>query len=119
MILCSYSEKLYSKEEITYNELDKQSFINEIKTHLRELKKIPETNNSIKSSNVIYVLINPQPGQVRGDWSVRENGKIYSNHRTKMKAIEEAKKIARKRNLTVMVQKMDGLFNKSFKPRSK
>jgi len=119
MIICSYSEKLYSKEENNYNYLDKQSFINEIRKHLKEIKKIPETYNSIESSKVIYVLINPQPGQVRGDWSVRENGKVYSNHRTKKKAIEEARKVARKFNAIVKVQNMDGLFNKSFKPRLK
>lgn len=72
MIICSYSENLYTEEEAKYNELDKQSFINEVRNHLKELKKIPKTNNSRKSSNVIYVIINPQPGQVRGDWSVRK-----------------------------------------------
>jgi hypothetical protein len=103
----------------TYNELDKQCFINEIKTHLKEINKIPKTDGFIKSSNVIYVLINPQPGQVRGDWSVHINDKIHSNHRTKIKAINEAKKIARKYKSTVMVQNINGLFNKSFKPREK
>ena len=119
MIICSYSENLYTEEETKYNELDKQSFINEVRNHLKELKKIPKTNNSRKSSNVIYVIINPQPGQVRGDWSVRKKNKIYSNHRTKMNAINEARKIARKCKATVMVQNMNGLFIKTFKPRVK
>jgi hypothetical protein len=119
MILCSYSEKLYSEDEIAFNEIDKQSFINEIKMHLKELNKITENSNTLDSFNVIYVLSNPQPGQVRGDWSVIKNGKIYSNHRTKIRAIEQARKIARKHNSTIKVQNIDGLFKESFKPRKK
>lgn len=72
-----------------------------------------------KPSNVIYVVSKPQPGQVRGDWAVRSHGKIYSYHRKKEKAIEEARKIARDRDATVMVQNTDGTFSEGFKPRPK
>jgi hypothetical protein len=72
-----------------------------------------------KPSNVIYVVSKPQPGQVRGDWAVRSHGKIYSYHRKKERAIEEARKIARDRDATVMVQNTDGTFSEGFKPRSK
>ena len=70
-----------------------------------------------KPSNVIYVVSKPQPGEVRGDWAVRSHGKIFSHHKTKEKAIEEARKIAKKRDATVMIQNTDGTFSDGFKPR--
>ncbi len=70
-----------------------------------------------KPSNVIYVVSKPQPGEVRGDWAVRSHGKIFSHHKTKEKAIEEARKIASKKDATVMVQNTDGTFSDGFKPR--
>lgn len=70
-------------------------------------------------SNVIYVVTNPQPGQVRGDWAVRGHKKIYSHHRKKENAIKKAREIARKKEATVMVQNTDGTFSDGFKPRSK
>ena len=72
-----------------------------------------------RPSNVIYVVSKPQPGEVRGDWAVRGHGKIYSHHITKEKAIQEARKIAVKRDATVMVQNTDGTFSDGFKPKSK
>ena len=72
-----------------------------------------------KPSNVIYVVNNPQPGQVRGDWAVRGHGKIFSHHRTKENAIKKAREIAVKKEATVMVQNTDGTFSDGFKPRSK
>jgi hypothetical protein len=72
-----------------------------------------------KPSNVIYVVNKPQPGQVRGDWAVRGHGKIYSHHRTKINAIRAARKIARERDATVMVQRTDGTFSMGFKPKKK
>ena len=71
-----------------------------------------------KPSNVIYVVSNPQPGQVKGDWAVRGHGKIYSHHRTKENAIKKAREIAKKREATVMVQNTDGTFSDGFKPRT-
>jgi hypothetical protein len=70
-----------------------------------------------KPSNVIYVVSKPQPGEVRGDWAVRGHGKIYSHHKTKENAINEARKIAKQRNATVMVQNTDGTFSQGFKPK--
>jgi hypothetical protein len=69
------------------------------------------------SSNVIYVVSKPQPGEVKGDWAVRSHYKIYSHHKTKANAVKEARKVARQRDATVIVQNTDGKFAKSFKPR--
>ena len=74
---------------------------------------------SRKPSNVIYVVNKPQPGHVRGDWAVRSHGKIFSHHRTKQAAIKEARKIAKEREATVMVQNTNGTFGMGFKPRAK
>lgn len=76
-----------------------------------------ETTKPKKPSNVIYVVSKPQPGEVRGDWAVRSHGKIFSHHKTKEKAIDEARKVAKKRDATVMVQNTDGTFSNGFKPR--
>lgn len=72
-----------------------------------------------KPSNVIYVVSKPQPGQVKGDWAVRSHGKIFSHHRTKEVAIKKAREIARERDATVLIQRMDGTFSEGFKPRKK
>jgi len=91
------------------------------KTVVVEENKANKANEEAKrkSSNVIYVVSKPQPGQVRGDWAVRGHGKIYSHHRKKETAINQARKIARKRNATVMVQNIDGTFSEGFKPKTK
>ncbi len=72
-----------------------------------------------KPANVIYVVSKPQPGQVKGDWAVRSHGKIYSHHRQKENAIEAARKIARDKKATDLVQNTDGTFSEGFKPRTK
>ena len=72
-----------------------------------------------KPANVIYVVSKPQPGQVRGDWAVRSHNKIYSHHRKKQSAIKEARKIAKTKDATVLVQNTDGTFSESFKARKK
>ena len=79
-----------------------------------ELDKKEDTK---KQPNVIYVVSKPQPGQVKGDWAVRSHGKIYSHHRKKQTAIKEARKIAKERGATVLVQNTDGTFSEGFKPR--
>jgi hypothetical protein len=79
--------------------------------------KLKKEAKAKKPSNVIYVVSSPQAGEVRGDWAVRSHGKFYSHHKTKEKAIEEARKIAKKRDATVMVQNTDGTFSMGFKPR--
>jgi len=78
-------------------------------------KSSPTTHR--KQSNVIYVVSKPQPGEVRGDWAVRSHDEIISHHKTKEKAIDEARKIAKNRDATVMVQNTDGTFSDGFKPR--
>ena len=86
----------------------------------KKVDKLIEKNkekHKRKPSNVIYVVSKPQPGEVKGDWAVRSHGKIFSHHKTKEKAIEEARKIAKKRDATVMVQNTDGTFSDGFKPR--
>jgi hypothetical protein len=74
---------------------------------------------SRKPANVIYVVSKPQPGQVKGDWAVRSHGKIFSHHRKKSIAIKAARKIAKERDATVLVQNTDGTFSEGFKPRKK
>lgn len=110
---------LDTNEEKIYKGSCRQCVVNEIRKHVAELEKRPKKNKPRKPSNAIYVVIRPQPGQVRGDWTIQGYGKIYSSHRTKMTAIKKARKIARKHSSTVMVQNTDGTFNRSFKPRSK
>lgn len=87
-------------------------------------KKVDEIIKKTKStarkpSNVIYVVSSPQPGQVKGDWAVKGHKKVYSHHRKKESAIKKARKVAKKRDATVMVQNTDGTFSDGFKPRSK
>ena len=78
--------------------------------------RISETQKSRKPSNIIYVVSKPQPGQVKGDWAVRGHSKIYSHHRKKQSAVKAAKKIAKEKGATVLVQKTDGTFSESYKP---
>jgi len=82
-----------------------------------EEKKEDEESKAKKAANVIYVVSKPQPGEVRGDWAVRSHGKIYSHHKTKRTAIREARKIAKQRDATVMIQKTDGTFSMGFHPK--
>jgi len=82
----------------------------------------PEPKGEIiykKPSNVIYVVNKPQPGQVKGDWAVRSHGKIFSHHRTQENAIKQARKIAKQRDATVLIQGVDGKFRDGFKPKQK
>jgi len=72
-----------------------------------------------KPSNVIYVVNKPQPGQVKGDWAVRSHGKIFSHHRTQENAIKQARKIAKQKDATVLIQGTDGKFRDGFKPKQK
>jgi len=88
----------------------------EEKTKEKEEKPVEQKTES-KPSNVIYVVNRPQPGQVKGDWAVRSHGKIYSSHRTQENAIKAAKKIAKEKNATVMIQGVDGKFRDSLKPK--
>ncbi|UCB58241.1 MAG: DUF2188 domain-containing protein [Thermoplasmatales archaeon] len=96
------------KEEESVSNLDKK---------VDELIEKSKQKHTRKTSNVIYVVSKPQSGEVKGDWAVRSHGKIYSHHKTKKKAIEEARKIAVKKDATVMVQNTDGTFSNGFKPR--
>ena len=82
-----------------------------------DIDKKSSIDSKKKSANVIYVVSRPQPGQVKGDWAVRSHKKIFSHHRTKINAIREARKIAKKIDATVLVQKTDGTFSEGFKPK--
>ena len=85
---------------------------------IEKIKNVkPKTEKSRKPSNVVYVVSNPQPGEVRGDWAVKDHDKTYSHHKTKENAIDAARKIAKKKDATVMVQNTDGTFSEGFKPR--
>jgi hypothetical protein len=70
-----------------------------------------------KPANVIYVVSKPQPGQVKGDWAVRSHSKIFSHHRKKQSAINAARKVAKEKGATVLVQNTDGTFSDGFRPR--
>jgi hypothetical protein len=83
---------------------------------IQESKKKAEIVNK-KSANVIYVVSKPMPGQVKGDWAVRSHGKIFSHHMTQENAIKAARKLAKKRNATVMIQSTSGAFREGFKPK--
>ncbi len=85
------------------------------KTEKEEDKKT--NNNHKRNSNVIYVVSKPQPGQVKGDWAVRTHGKIFSHHRIKVNAIKAARKLGREKKATVLIQKTDGTFSKSYKQK--
>ena len=110
-------KKLYQEEKEKYGGLCRKCVKKEIKQHVKEIEKIQPVSTKRKPPNVIYVVNRPQPGQVRGDWAVRGHGKIYSHHRTKDMAIKKAREIASMRSATVMIQKMNGTFSTSFKPR--
>jgi hypothetical protein len=144
--LTEYKETLYtggstSKKEIKQVSSDQRIWrdIDSIEKnidnlHLKEEKKpitelekkvdmilsksyIADDQPSRTSSNIIYVISSPQPGQVKGDWAVQENGKIFSHHRKKESAIKQARKIGKEKNAIVMIQNMDGTFSEGFKPR--
>jgi len=121
MARCSVCEKtLDASEKRLFHDVCRDCVISEIKTHVEKLEKgVDITKKERKPSNVIYVVNRPQPGQVRGDWAVRGHGKIYSSHRTQDVAVQHARKIARERGATVMVQRTNGTFSRGFKPRMK
>jgi hypothetical protein len=105
-------DQLYiTKKKKPITELDKK--VDRIISNV----EIEKQDKHRKSSNVIYVVSKPQPGEVRGDWACRDHSKIYSHHKTKEKAIKVARKLAKNRNATVMVQNTDGTFSDGFKPR--
>jgi len=109
-------------DDLDKNKLESSTFkldddINKTVDKLIEKRKFTKSKSQRKPSNVIYVVSKPQPGEVRGDWAVRSHGKIFSHHKTKEKAIEEARAVARKKDATVLVQNTDGTFSNGFKPR--
>jgi len=102
-------------EKATKPQTDVEKTVDSLIEKFKSVEEKPE--KARKPSNVIYVVSSPQPGEVRGDWAVRGHGKIYSHHKTKENAINEARKVAKKRGATVMVQNTDGTFSEGFKPR--
>ena len=95
----------------------KEEKTEEVKEPEKEEEKPTEEKTESKPSNVIYVVNRPQPGQVKGDWAVRSHGKIYSSHRTQENAIKAAKKIAKEKEATVMIQGTLGKFRDALKPK--
>ena len=90
--------------------------------NIRTIKKVDKLIDKTKKkhrkpANVVYVVSKPQPGEVRGDWAVRTHHKIFSHHKTKQTAIKAARKVAKERGATVLVQNTDGTFSEEFKPR--
>ena len=80
-------------------------------------KESKRSESCKKPSDIVYVLSMPQPGEVKGDWAVQINKEITSHHKTKETAINEARKLAKQKNATVMVQNIDGTFSQIFKPK--
>jgi hypothetical protein len=108
--------------EVGVNTRTKMPYLRKKVKKTVEKKDIKETNDVgeityKKPSNVIYVVSKPQPGEVRGDWAVRSHGKIFSHHKTQENAIKQARKIAKQRNATVLIQGIDGKFRDGFKPK--
>jgi len=145
-ILAEYKEKLYTgtpsaikarKQVLTdqriwrdMKSIEKNIDTMEVKKVVKPVKELEKKVDNIilrrketippkKPSNVIYVVSKPQPGQVKGDWAVRGHGKIYSHHRLKESAIKEARKIAKEKDATVLIQNTDGTFSGSYKPKQK
>ena len=107
------------KKELLEKSKPKENKKEPVKT--KEVKKEGYKGRIIykKPANVIYVVNKPQPGQVKGDWAVRSHGKIFSHHRTQENAIKQARKIAKQKNSSVLVQGLDGKFREGFKPKQK
>jgi len=114
-----YIVKVNKKSNLPFLKKQNKNSAKKVEKQKEEIKKENKEKITKKSSNVIYVVSKPQPGQVRGDWAVRSHGKIYSHHRTKENAIKAARKIAKKREATVLVQNTDGTFSKSYKNKTK
>jgi len=70
-----------------------------------------------KPSKVVYVVCRPKAGQNTGDWCVRLHGKLLSQHKLKIVAIDRARIEARKRNYSVLIQNRNGEFSKGFHPK--
>jgi len=58
----------------------------------------------------VKVLSKPDAGQRTGDWKVYKGGRKVSSHRTKRKAIEKGRKVARGAGATLVVQNTQGQF---------
>ncbi|MEF8848356.1 MAG: DUF2188 domain-containing protein [Candidatus Thermoplasmatota archaeon] len=117
-----YTVKINKRSNMPYLKKiknDKKNIKNEKVEKKSKIEKLKSIITKRKKPNVIYVVSKPQPGQVKGDWAVRSHKKIYSHHRTKKYAIKQARKVARDKNATVLIQRTDGTFEKGFKPRDK
>lgn len=65
----------------------------------------------------IKVVNDPQPGSRRGDWKVVKGRKTVSRHRTKANAEDKAEQKARGKNMGVSVQRVNGTWERHYKPR--
>ena len=106
------------KKKIDHTEKSSESLdINKKVDKILSDTDVKRTEKYRKPANVIYVVSKPQPGQVKGDWAVRSHSKIFSHHRKKQTAIKAARKVAKEKGATVLVQNTDGTFSEGFKPR--
>lgn len=106
------------KKKIDHTEKSSESLdINKKVDKIISDTDVKRTEKYRKPANVIYVVSKPQPGQVKGDWAVRSHSKIFSHHRKKQTAIKAARKVAKEKGATVLVQNTDGTFSEGFKPR--
>lgn len=76
--------------------------------------KIEKPKTTKKTSRIIYILKKPKYDKLRGNWAVENNGIISTHHKTKENAIKEAKKIAKKKNVKIMIQNIDKSFSEVF-----
>lgn len=60
--------------------------------------------------------VSPKPGN-RSGWKVESNGRVVSRHNKKSRAVQKARKLARRNGGEVTVQGMDGQFQKRFTPQ--
>jgi hypothetical protein len=98
------------------------------KSHMPYLKKRntgkkPEQKKielkKTKKYDVIYVVNRLQPGSNRGNWAVKSKNRLFSSHLTKKAALKNAKLIAKKKEIRVLVQNTNGRFSYSFNPNKK
>jgi len=93
--------------------LKKIKYKNTINISKKDIKEEPEKRK------VLYVVYTLKKGSKTGNWVVKNENKILSNHITKQDAIKKARALAIKQNYRVMVKNTDGHFSYGFKPRNK
>jgi hypothetical protein len=98
------------------------------KSHMPYLKKSKATSHQKKtekstkkqhneSIDTIYIVNDRHDNNHDHAWAIKSHTKVYSHARTKQKAIQLARNLARKHNARVLVQNTNGKFSYGFTPR--